>query len=98
MRDRDQLGARAEQLFELGKMEIAFLVDWHPFEHRALALAQKMPRNDVGMVLHDRKHDFVARLDALTAERIGNQIDRLGGVASKDDFLAPPRVEESSHL
>ena len=55
--------------------------------HRALALAQEMPGHDVGMVLHDREHDLVARLDALAAERVGDQVDRLGGVAGEDDLL-----------
>ena len=41
--------------------EIAVVVDRRPFEHRALALAQEMPGHDVGVVLHDREHDLVAR-------------------------------------
>ena len=61
LRDRDHLGARAEQLLEFVDQEIAFVVDRRPFDHRALALAQEMPRHDVGMVLHDREHDLVAR-------------------------------------
>ena len=66
--------------------------------HGALALAQEMPRHDVGVVLHDREHDLVARLDALAAERIGDEVDRLGGVAREDDLLGALGVEEAAHL
>jgi hypothetical protein len=61
LRDRDQLGARRQQLLEFVDQEIAFVVDRRPFDHRAVALAQEMPGHDVGMVLHDREHDLVAR-------------------------------------
>ena len=91
VRDGDHLGARRQKLLELVDEEIALLVHRRPFDHRALALAQEMPRHDVGMVLHDREHDLVARLDALARERIGDEIDRLGGVAGEDDLLGPRR-------
>ena len=79
----------ADQLLEFVDEEMALVVDRRPFDHRALALAQKMPGHDVGVVLHDRENDLVAFLDALAAERIGDEIDRLGGVAGEDDlFLA----------
>ena len=91
MGDRHHLGARRQQLLEFVDEEIALVVDRRPFDHRALALAQEMPRHDVGMVLHDREHDLVAGLDALAAERIGDQVDRLGGVAGEDDLFLPRR-------
>ena len=94
MGDGDQLGARRQQLLEFVDEEIALVVDRRPFDHRALALAQKMPRHDIGVVLHDREHDLVAGLDALAAERIGDEIDRLGGVAGEDDLFLAPGIEE----
>ena len=66
--------------------------------HGALALAQKMPRHDVGMMLHDREHDLVAGLDALAAERIGDEIDRFRGVAGEDDLFLAPGIEEGRDL
>ena len=60
LRDRDQLGARGQQLLEFVDQEIAFVVDRRPFDHRAMALPEEMPGHDVGMVLHDREHDLVA--------------------------------------
>ena len=76
--------------------EIALVVDRRPFDDRALALAQEMPRHDVGMVLHDREHDLVARLDALAPERVGDEIDRLGGVAGEDDLFLALGVEKAA--
>ena len=46
------------------RVEFAQIRDIDPFQHRALALAQEMPRHDVGMMLHDGENDFTARLDA----------------------------------
>jgi hypothetical protein len=63
-----------------------------------LALAEKVPGHDVRVVLHDREHDLVARLDALAAKRIGDEVDRLGGVARENDFLVPGGIEERAHL
>ena len=96
MGDRDHLGARREQLLEFVDQEIALVVDRRPFEHRALALAQEVPGHDVGMVLHDREHDLVAGLDALAPERVGDQVDGLGGVAGEDDLFRARRVEEGA--
>ena len=96
--DRNHLGARRQQLLEFVDEEIALVVDRRPFDHRAVALAQEMPRHDVGMVLHDREHDLVARLDPLARERVGDEIDRLGGVAGEDDLFGARRIEERPHL
>ena len=68
------------------------------FDHRALTLAQEMPRHDVGVMLHDRKYDFIAGLDALAAESIGDEIDGLGGIASEDDLFLTPGIEEAGNL
>ena len=98
MGDRHQLGARRKQLLEFLDEEIALLIDRRPLDHRALALAQEMPRHHVGMVLHDREHDLIAGLDAFAAEGIGDEIYGLGGVAGEDDFFLAGGVEKSAHL
>ena len=96
--DRDHLGARRQELLEFVDEEIAVVVDGRPFDHRALALAQEVPRHDVGVVLHDREHDLVARPDALAAEGVGHEVDGLGGVAGEDDLFLARCVEEGAHL
>ena len=92
--DRDHFGARTDEFLEFVEQEISLVVDRRPLDHRALALAQEMPRHDVGVVLHDREDDLVARLDALAPERIGDEVDRLGGVSGKDDLFLAPGIEE----
>ena len=78
MRQGDQLGLRRQQRRELLQQELAVVGDRRPFQHHAAPLAMKMPRHDVGVMLHDRQHHFVARAQHLPAERRRNQIDRLG--------------------
>src|SRR6185437_757753 len=98
LRDGDHFGSRCEQLLEFVEQKIAFVVDRRPLDHGTLALAQEMPWHDVGVVLHDRKNDFVARLDALTTERVGHKIDRLGGVAGKDDLFGALGIDKTANF
>src|ERR1700722_17648586 len=98
MGDGDEFRSWRQKFFEFVDEEMPLVVDRRPFEHRALALAQKMPRHDVGMVLHDREHDLVARLYALAAEGVGDEVDRLGGVAGEDDLFLARGIEERRHL
>jgi hypothetical protein len=53
-----------------------------------------MPWHDIGVVLHNRKDDLVAGFDALAPERIGDEIDRFGGIPGEDDLLLAPGIEE----
>ena len=55
---------------------------------------REMPRHDIGVVLHDREHDLVPGFDALASERVGDEIDGLGGVAGKDDLFLAGGIEE----
>ena len=70
--------AVGQALLEFLDVEDAVVVDRHPDELRALPLADEMPRHDVGMMLHDREHDLVARADVRHAPAIGDRVDRLG--------------------
>ena len=97
LRDRDDFGARTEQFLEFIDRKL-LLVHRRPLDHGAAALAMEVPGHDVGMMLHDRKHDLVAGLDALAAESGRDEIDRLGGVAGEDDLLGPRRIEKGPHL
>ncbi|MNX93246.1 hypothetical protein D3C86_1254230 [compost metagenome] len=92
--DGDDLGLRPQQ-FGIGRhVQRAVVQDRRPFQHRALALAQQVPRHDVGVVLHLGDDDLVARLDA-QADAVGDQIDRLGPALGPDDVLARGRVQEA---
>src|SRR6202023_3947929 len=92
----DDLGLRCQCLLERIEQEISFVVDVHPFQDGAPALAQKMPRHDVGVVFHDRKDDLVAFLDEGLAESGSDQIDCLGRRFREDDLASGPGVEESA--
>ena len=94
--DGDHLGARRQRGLEGLDVEGAVIVDIHPAQHRALALAPEMPRHDVGVVLHDRQHDLVALHDPVP-QRGRDEIDRLGGRAREDDLVRRGRIEKAAH-
>ena len=61
-----------------------------------LALAQEMPRHDVGVVLHLAEQDLVAGPE-VAAEGRGHQVDRLGGALGEDDLADIGGVDEAAH-
>ncbi len=80
--DRHDLGARADQRVERVQIDAAVIIDIEPFQHRALALAQEVPGHDVGVVLHHREHDLVARLHVQPG---GDDVDRLRAAFGEND-------------
>ena len=91
MSDGDQLGLVRDGGVQRFDIERAVLAHIDPAQHRALALAQEMPGHDVGMMLHHRQHDLVARLDLRREIGIGDQIDRLGAALGEDDLVLRAR-------
>ena len=89
MADRHHLSARADQSIQRGKIDCAVIIDIEPSQHRAPALAQEVPRHDVRVVLHNRKHDLVTRLDV---HAVGDDVDRLGAALGEDDALSRRRI------
>ena len=75
----------------------AVIVHIDPFQYRPSALAMEVPRDDVGMVLHDREHNFIALSDRHSAEACRDQIDRFGRRAGKDDFRRRPGIEKRAN-
>ena len=98
MRDRDDLGALGEELLEFLERERPSSSTLDPFQDRALALAQEMPGDDVGMMLHHGQDDLVALADMRETERGGDEIDRLRRAARKDDFVGGAGIEEAPHV
>jgi hypothetical protein len=98
LRDRNQLGAIGQKLLELLDQEIAFVIDRRPFDHGAMALAQKVPGHDVRVMLHDGDHDLVAGLDVGLAPGRRHEVDRLGGVAGEDDLFGAPALRNFATL
>ena len=95
--DGDELGLRSDRGVHRICGKRAVFGHIHPFQHRALAFAQEMPRHDVGMMLHHGKHDLVAGLDARGKPGIGNEVDRLGAALGEDDLVRMRRMEEPAH-
>ena len=87
MRDCNQLRFRTDGGIERIDIHRAVIAHIDPFQDRAVPLAQEMPGYDIGMMLHHRQHDLVARLDARRKPGIGHQIDRLGAALGEDDLL-----------
>ncbi len=101
LRDGDHLGARREQRLEFLEQELAPVVHRRPFQDRALALAEIMPRHDVRVVLHDGEHDLVTLADAVRTahppEAIRHEIVRRRGVAGEDDLVRRGGIEKGAH-
>jgi len=62
MGEGNDLGLRAQRPLERIKRKVSIVVDIHPFQDGALALTEKMPGHDIGVVLHNRKDDLIASL------------------------------------
>ena len=95
--DGDQLGLGCDGGVQRLDIERTVVAHIDPAQHRALALAQEMPGHDVGVMLHHRQHDLVARLDARREIGIGDQIDRLGAALGEDDLVLARGIEEFLH-
>ena len=52
---------------------------------------EHVPRHDVGVVLHLGEHDGVARLEVGAAPRMGDEVERLGGVLGEHDLVCSRR-------
>ena len=57
----------------------------------------KVPRHDVGVMLHHAEHDLVARADASKTEARRDEIDRLGRRSGEDDLVVRCGVQEPPH-
>jgi hypothetical protein len=64
-----------------------------PHSHAAIP-GRHLPRNDVRVVLHVGDEDLVPRPER-PAQRLGHQIDAVGGPAREDDLLAARRADEA---
>ena len=91
----DQLRLRPDRVNHRLRVEIAVRIDVDPFQHHALPFAQEVPGDDVGVMLHDRQHDLVARLQARGGPGVGDEVDRLGRAGGEDDLVLGARVQEA---
>ncbi len=95
MGDSDKLGFFRQQLGECSEIETVVGRQRRPQDLDALALAQKMPGHDIGVMLHLRNDDLVAFTEFRSKAR-GDEIDRLRAALGEDDFLDLPCVHETA--
>ena len=98
MTDRNQPGARTQQLLKFFPEEFAAFVDRRDPQHNPFLFAQELPGDDVRVMLHGGDHHFVACLEHLPAPAAGHQVDGLRGTAHKDDLPGFTGVDELPHL
>ena len=72
MRDRNQPGFIGQHPFKFDKREFTLQINRRNFKNGAGLLAQKLPRHNIGMMLHARDHYLVAGLDIGSAEGLRN--------------------------
>ncbi len=106
--ERDQLRPLVDHLVEVGKVEAAVVGDADPAQRRPGPPAQHLPRHQVGVVLHLGDGYLVAgpepeplRLRARrrrVAHRVGDEVQRLGGVLGEDDLVTPGGANERREL
>src|SRR4029079_14885940 len=59
---------------------------------------EDLPGHDFRVVVEEREHDQVARLDVLPCPRVRDEVDGLGRPARVDDLFGRGRVDEGAHL
>ena len=78
-------------------VDLLVVVELDETEHRAGALGDQLPGNEVGVMLSGGQDDFVSRPQPST-ERVGEQVQRLRGVAGEDDLSMARSSDELGHL
>ena len=88
MRHGDDLGGGADLCLDLVLRDNEVVVGTQVDEGGAGGTAYLLPRDEVGVMLHDGDGDLVtsAEVDDL-GKRVGHEIERLGGVAREDDLI-----------
>ena len=92
--ERQHLRALVDQGVEVGQVEAAVVGQREPAQRRAGALAEHLPRHEVGVVLHLGDDDLVARAEREprardgVAEGVGDEVVGLGGVLGEHDLVA----------
>ena len=85
-------------MFERLGIELALVVDAQVVDRRARPLGQIPPRHQVGVVLELGGDDVVAGADVVAAVGVGDEVERLGGLAGEDHLAPRGRVQERGHL
>ncbi len=85
--DGQQTGAWADQALCGVQVDMAGGIQRQHHQAQAPALCQLLPRQQIGVVFQGADHQLIALVKMLL-QPIGQQVERLGGAAGKDDFVA----------
>ena len=94
--ERDNAGAVCDDRGQRLELQLARIGDGDGLERSARELADHVPGDDVGVVLHLGDHDLVARLEGESAEAAGDEVEPLGATADEDDFGDRAAVHEGA--
>ena len=83
--DGDHPGPLGEQPGQGLEVQPPVVQHRNELQDHALALAQKVPGHDIGVVLHLSEHDLVAFVQR-GAQARGDEVDRLGPALGEDDL------------
>ena len=98
MGDGDQLGVGTEHLFVLVHEQFSGVVNGHDPQIGSLFLAQHLPGNDVGVVLHVGDDDVVAGAYVLPPVGVSHQVDPFRGVPSVNYLFVVAGIDELPDL
>src|SRR5438128_4524341 len=98
MHNRDKTRSLVKEPFKLLEQEFAAITDRHDAQHGPFLLAENLPGDDVGVMLHVRDDNLIARSDMRSAEALRDQVDPFGGAAHENDLARLDGVEEALHL
>ena len=91
----EELGAGAHQGNDRFQMDLALCVHRRHHEFGAGLLAYHLPGHDVRVVFQMSDQDFIAGPQQRPRIALRHQVDRFGGSAQEDDFVARARVDEA---
>jgi hypothetical protein len=92
--EREHFGT-VEEPVEVGEVELPVGGERHPTDLDAELVAQHLPRDDVGVVLHVGEHDDIAFAEVGAAPRAGDQVQRLGRVLGEDHLVGGGCVDQA---
>ena len=93
----NQARAFAEKAFVGFKVEASAVVHRNHADNDSLAFSQKLPRNDVAMMLHDGDNHFVTFLEKGFSETAGNEVKTLCGASREEHFCRGAGIDELPH-
>ena len=97
-RERQRPWPRRAAAVEVVEVEAAVGGERDPAQLDAPLGGEDVPRHDVGVVLHVGEHDDVAGAEVGPAPRLGDEVERLGGVLGEDDLVGVAGVDEAGDL